>query len=399
MMRYLRGSLLVELSGASPERCLNRWTQAEIAFWDYRRQEALCSRCKIFRSDLAAARREAARAQTTLRVLAERGFPTLLRRLRRRPVLVGGTLLSVALAIFLQSFVWFFRVRGNETVPDAVILHALQEEGVRFGTVGMSINSEDLKNRLLSRIPELRWLAVNREGGLVTVLTAERKPEVKPEETAGICNVIAARPGIIRRLEVADGVAMVAPGDSVETGSLLISGIAEWTTHIQFMRAAGEVYADTARQIETICPAELLQKRYTGRVERCQTVIFQRKREKISGNSSIFGAMCDRMVQTRVWTLPGGYELPLCLETQWLREYELVPVKLEADEALRRLTAETNRLIEMQLVAGTIQRASTQFVTKENSFRMQGTFNCCELISRAVPAEEYEEESIDGEKH
>ncbi|MBQ1371779.1 MAG: sporulation protein YqfD, partial [Oscillospiraceae bacterium] len=102
MMRYLRGSLEIELSGASPERCLNRWTQAEIAFWDYRQQETLQASCKIFRSDLAAAKREAARAQMSVRVLAEYGFPALLRRLRRRPVLVGGTLLSVALAIFLQ---------------------------------------------------------------------------------------------------------------------------------------------------------------------------------------------------------------------------------------------------------------------------------------------------------
>lgn len=399
MMRYLRGSLEIELSGASPERCLNRWTQAEIAFWDYRQQETLQASCKIFRSDLAAAKREAARAQMSVRVLAEYGFPALLRRLRRRPVLVGGTLLSVALAIFLQSFVWFFRVQGNVTVSKERILHALQEEGVRFGTVGMSINSEDLKNRLLNRIPELRWLAVNREGGLVTVLTAERKPEIPTEETAGICNVLAARPGIVRQIEVTDGVAMVAPGDSVDTGTVLISGIAEWTTHTQFMRAAGEVYADTVRQLEMICPATRLQKRYTGRVERCSSVIFQKKREKISGNSSIFGTMCDRIITKKTWTLPGGYELPVCLETEWLREYELVPVELEADEALRLLTAEADRLVQMQLVAGTVQSSSTQIITKEDSFRMKGSFNCCELISRTVPAELYEEDPIDGKNH
>ena len=187
MIRRLRGSLELELRGVSLERCLNRWVQAEIPFWDLQRQDELIARCRIYESDLDAARREAARAQTGLCVLSCAGLPRLMRQLLRRPVLLVGVVLALITVLLLQNFVWFVRVQGNETVTTERILQALSEEGVRFGAWGPDLDSEDLKNRMLNRIPELRWLAVNREGGLVTVLTAERKQERPTPPQPAIC--------------------------------------------------------------------------------------------------------------------------------------------------------------------------------------------------------------------
>ena len=399
MIRCLHGCVELELTGASLERCLNRWTQAGIPFWDLQRKGELCARCKLYEAHLDRARREAGRAQTTLRVLSCTGLPALLRRLRRRPVLVIGTTLSLVTALFLQSFVWFCVVRGNETVPTAEILHALSEEGVRFGVWGLSLDSEDLKNRMLNRIPELRWLAVNREGGLVTVLTAERKLEEPSEERFDIANVVAIRPGIVREIHVTDGAAVVAPGDSVQTGDLLISGIAEWTTHTQLMSAAGEVYADTMRQIELVRPAQSYKKVYTGRTETVFTIIFQRNRKKISGNSSIFGTKCDRMIERVSWCLPGQYELPVYLEKETLQEYQLVPAEADNTAVGQLLTEEASRLIQEQMVAGTIVRASEQTARKENCVQLRGSYNCLELISTTVPVERYGEDEYDGESH
>ena len=386
MIRRLRGSLELELYSASLEQCLNRWVQAEIPFWALRRQDALTARCRIYESDLNAARRQAARAQTTLRVLSCAGLPRLVRQLRHRPVLLLGVVLALVSALLLQNFVWFLRVQGNETVSTERILQALSEEGVRFGAWGPDLDSEDLKNRMLNRIPELRWLAVNREGGLVTVLTAERKLEGPTEDRSGITNVVASRPGIVRELHVTDGVAVVEPGDSVQAGDVLISGFAEWTTHVQAMHAAGEVTALTMRQLDVICPDTWMRKVYTGRTETCRSLIFQRKRRKISGNSSIFGGKCDRITETSVWTLPGGFSLPVFIETQILFEYALVPAELDVDSAGQTLCAEAERLVTEQMVAGEITRTSTQLIPKQDSYLLRGTFHCVEVISKTVPA-------------
>ena len=190
MIRFFRGTVELKLTGVSLEACLNRWTKAEISFWDLRRDGDFTARCCICERETEQAEAEANRAQMELQVLAYHGLPNLMRKFALRRVLLFGTLIAVGLAMFAQNFVWFLSVSGTESVPDSVILQALAEEGVKFGAWGPDINSEDLKNRVLNRIPALRWLAVNREGGVVTVLAAERNPEEPVEEHSGVTNVV-----------------------------------------------------------------------------------------------------------------------------------------------------------------------------------------------------------------
>lgn len=399
MLRFLRERLDLRIRGAAPERCLNRWTQADIPFRDLRREGDLSFRCRICGRDLARARREAARAQCELELLGSRGLPVLLRRLRARPVLSLGVPAAVALVLWLQGFVWFLQVEGNRELPRERILHALAEEGVAFGSWGPDVNSEALKHRMLNRIPELRWMAVNREGGVLHVLVAEREPEEPPAEPKGPASITAVRPGLIRELSVIRGFAAVEPGDRVETGQLLISGQAEWTTHIQLTRARGEVYADTFREKSLMAPETVLEKVYTGRVEQCRTIIFQRKRRKISGNSGIFGTMCDRMVKTSPWILPGGLELPIAVETMTLREYRLRQVPLSREAAETLLDREALRLTEGELVAGRVLTGSTAIQKKENSYRCSAAFNCLEQIGVTRPLELYGEDEDYGEAH
>lgn len=397
MLNYLRGTAEIEVTGASAAQCLNRWTAAELSFWAIRKDSELVFCCRVYEAQLAMICREAGRAWCDVRVLRHLGLPSVLRRLRHRPILAFGLPFAVLLAFFLQNFVWFLRVEGNEQLSSAEILHALSEEGVSFGTWGPEINSEYLKNRMLNRVPTLRWLAVNREGGVVTVLVAERKRMEPLLEAKGIAHVVATRPGIIREISVTNGFTDRKPGETVLEGDILISGIAEWTTHIQATRAMGEVYADTLHVSELACPASSVKKTYTGRTETCVTLIIQRKRRKISGNSSIFGTSCDRMIDVKVWTLPGGYELPVAVETVTLLEYTTEPTEISDQRAEALLEAESLRLTRAQMVAGRVEDGTAAIHKTQDSYRFLGNWNCVELISRTVPVELFGEDEANGE--
>ncbi|MBQ1411079.1 MAG: sporulation protein YqfD [Oscillospiraceae bacterium] len=397
MLKKLRGTVEIEVTGASAALCLNRWTTADLPFWGLQRRSELVFRCRVYENQLDEISREAARAWCELRVLRRFGLPSLLRRLRRRPVLAVGMLLAVLLAWLLQNFVWFLRVEGNERLSEQEILNALAEEGVCFGTWGPTLDSTYLKHRMLYRMPALRWLAVNREGGVVTVLVAEREQEEPHLETDGVAHIVATRPGIIREISVINGFTELKPGDTVQPGDILISGIAEWTTHVQATRAMGEVYADTLRLTETVCPALAWEKNYTGRTETCVTWIIQRKRRKISGNSSIFGTSCDRMIEMKTWTLPGGYTLPVTVETVTLLEYTLEPVSLSPEQAEALLGGESLRLTMEQMVAGRVQNGSTTIKMTQDGFHCRGAWNCVELISKTLLVELFGEDEVNGE--
>ena len=62
MLNYLRGTLLVEVTGAALTRCMNRWTAADLSFWDFQQCSELVFECKIYEKEFERIRREAGRA-------------------------------------------------------------------------------------------------------------------------------------------------------------------------------------------------------------------------------------------------------------------------------------------------------------------------------------------------
>ena len=63
------------------------------------------------------------------------GLPRLLYRYRKRWGLIVGALLSSLILMLSAKVIWTFNVSGNESVPDEVIIEALNELGCSYGTV------------------------------------------------------------------------------------------------------------------------------------------------------------------------------------------------------------------------------------------------------------------------
>ena len=74
MLRFLRGWIMLEIQGGSPELCLNRLTAKDIPFWDLRRVDDFTVRICIYEAHLVRAEREITRGLCVSRVLARKGF-------------------------------------------------------------------------------------------------------------------------------------------------------------------------------------------------------------------------------------------------------------------------------------------------------------------------------------
>ena len=107
--------------------------------------------------------------------------------------------------------------------------------------------------------------------------------------------------------------------------------------------------------------------------------------------------MCDRITETNEWSLPGGYVLPVRVETVTLYEYRLEPAELSLAEAESLLNAEALRQTRAQMVAGTVEQGSAVTQKKENGYVCRAALNCLELISRTAPAEPFREEGSNGQ--
>ena len=165
LIRYLRGSVRFRLTGAAPEQCLNALAAARLEFWDIEREDALHLSLCVPAREAERLQGLALRCLCTAEVTERSGLRAQFGGLLRRPVLLLGLLAAAAATFVLQEFVWTIEVEGNDRLPAGQIVQALEELGIAPGTWGPSIDSPETRNRMLLRMPELAWLAVNRSGG------------------------------------------------------------------------------------------------------------------------------------------------------------------------------------------------------------------------------------------
>ncbi len=383
-MGIFRGELAVRITGAGAEQCLNRFLQAGVGFWQTKRTGEFTLTCRIYRRDLSRAKQAACRAMCTLEVERAYGAYAVLYGLLSRPVLVLGLLLAIGGALMSQNLVWTIEVEGCQSIPPEEILHQLEDLGVSFGTWGPSLNTEELKNKMLLRVPKLRWLAVNRSGGRVTVLVAEREEERHSIDLNQPANVVAVRPGIITSMQVLNGFAAVEVGQAVTTGQVLVSGLADWTTHTQTTRALAEVYALTLRSQKVVIPQQYDQKIYTGQEKHTVSLVLGRKRIKIWGNSGNSYAGCDKIITRKTLTLPGGSTLPLTLEICTYRAYETTVQVLPKALAQELLEDYVCRYVQRQMVAGVVKTKDFALNATQDVYCLQAGMTCEEMIGATV---------------
>lgn len=392
VINFIRGTATVTITGAAQTACMNRFVARGIPFWNIQRNGEIEFQCRIYWRDVENAAAVAQGAQCDLQVARRHGLRQVVYGLKRRPVMVAGMVLVVAALLLLPQFVWTISVQGNETVQTGEILHALEDLDVRFGAWGPDINSQDIKNRILNIIPQLRWCAVNRSGGCLTVLVAEREPEAAVEPEREITNVVASRAGVILEMNVMEGFKACKVGDTVTEGQLLVSGYADWPTGTQAVHAMAEIYAMTWRQETVLTPKTVMVKQYTGEEMTRYTLVLGRKRINLSRNSGIPQGKCDKIVERRVTSLPGGYQLPAVLEVETLRVYETAEVPLLQPQAEQLMLDYVTRTVENSMIAGSILSQKYTLTTQSGCWRLQADSSCREMIAQMVPAPIYESE-------
>lgn len=219
--RYCRGYLVISLKGRGVERLLNLAIARGIGFWDLRKQES-SAHLSIHLSSFRALRPLVRQARCRLHILRKVGLPFWKWRLRRRWGLVVGALIFAAALYWATAVVWQVRVIGTEHLDEAEILDLAGRMGIRPWVWKRSLNLSVLEEELARRHEEITWAGIRLRGILVEIEIVEHIRE--PVIEWGPADLVAAKDGLIERILVLGGEAVVAPGDTVVKGELLIRG-------------------------------------------------------------------------------------------------------------------------------------------------------------------------------
>ena len=331
----LKGEVTGRVESSFPERVLNICAEYGIRFWDLRWESAVAFTFTMTRRDWKRLRRLSRRLDCDMTAVRWRGTPFFVGRMRRRYGL-WVTLGICSLLLFYGSFfIWDFDIEGNETVSEQEILRALEACGVEFGSFGYGVNSFQLRNELLLKLPKLSYIAINVRGCRAYVQVRERiePPEIISRQVAG--NTVAKKDALVTTVQPWDGEKQVLPGTTVTEGQLLISGVVENDYGgTRFLRGMGEVYGRTWYSLQCKVPLTVQKKTYTGEEITRKAILFGKNRVNLYIDSRNSGDTCDKIVSWKKSVLPGNIPLPVTIVTETLRIYEITPVKRSKKDAL-----------------------------------------------------------------
>ena len=316
LVNYLRGQTVVEVVCATPERVVNLCAAGGVPFWNVRWLTAERLRFTTTRSGERRLREIMAELDAEVSVVERSGAPELWRRVRRRYVLLGAAALLPLVLAVSAGRIWGFEVSGNDTVATPEILQALERCGVAVGTRGVGLDQDDLRNRVLPLLPDVVYLAVNVRGCTAHVQVVERTRPPHLYRDSDVQNVVAARDGLITKIEALDGVTCVQVGDTVQAGQVLLGGVADSPRGCRYMRAHGRIRARTWYCWTVPVPLDVCEKTGEEGAATRVAVDIGRQRIKLYAGGSVLPVDCDKITEYRGLRLPFGLRLPVTLAVE-----------------------------------------------------------------------------------
>lgn len=330
------------------------------------------------------------RTHARVKLAEKSGFPFRFRRMLRRPGLLLGTALGVALMLFLSGFYWEMTISG-ENIPyaESEILAAAKRVGVYIGAP-RSTDTALASVALLEELPELSWASFNTEGCTVQLELRTSVTKAEGAEHDGTGDIVASRAGLIHSITAQNGTVLVKVGSACAAGQVLVSGITQVgdpydpeynPVRCFYTRARAEILAETQRTFTASCPLSTETVRETDLgTQRALYILGVRVPLSLSG------ALKGRTAYTRTPFVLQGHTLPLWVETVRVYEEETVPVTFTEEEAQRRALENLHQLQKLALGEdGRVLTENITYQTKDGAVYVTSRCVCLENIAQEAP--------------
>ena len=330
------------------------------------------------------------RTQARVKLAEKSGFPFRFRRMLRRPGLLLGTALGVALMLFLSGFYWEMTISG-EDIPyaESEILAAAKRVGVYIGAP-RSTDTALASVALLEELPELSWASFNTEGCTVQLELRTSVTKAEGAEHDGTGDIVASRAGLIHSITAQNGTVLVKVGSACAAGQVLVSGITQVgdpydpeynPVRCFYTRARAEILAETQRTFTASCPLSTETVRETD-LGTPRALYILGVRVPLSLSDAPKG----QTAYTRTPFVLQGHTLPLWVETVRVYGEETVPVTFTEEEAQRRALENLHQLQKLALGEdGRVLTENITYQTKDGAVYVTSRCVCLENIAQEAP--------------
>lgn len=246
-----------------------------------------------------------------IRFVRREGAPFWMRRARRRKAFFLGAAVFAVLLFSFQSVIWNVNVTGVDSEEAANVLQAARALGVHKGASIRTVKDvASVQTAILNKLPSLIWVGVNVKGTQVEIQAIEKIPgTTKVAETPH--DIVASRPAVIRRVFATRGTVQVKPGQAVQPGQVLISGVLG--SGSAYVGAQGTVLAEVWYRSQVQIPLKVQTSSLTGNEIQFDNLQIGSLDLRVWGfKEAKFTAFYDRENDT-TWKI-GGWQLPFTLQ-------------------------------------------------------------------------------------
>ncbi len=315
------------------------------------------------------------------------GLFVVLDYIKHRPMIPVGLVLALVWSLYTEKTVWDIRISGNTKTPDSEIIERLDSLGFGVGIFYPSVNFNKLHAEYAASQHDIAWLSVYMDGTVADVQVIEEWHDEREKHAEQVyANVVATREGIVRQVNVTEGEATVKPGETVEPGQVLISGVMRMREEnaVRYEYAEGEVICSVVEPINVSSSVKRTEKCFTGHEKTEKSVKIFKKSVNLFVNGGKEVPSCDKIETVKQLSLGGRLKLPVWVTTVTWKEYEMREVTASADEVTAEVLSEVSAKLKALSQKGTMTEKQLTAQYEDGVYSVRGEVTFDEDIGQTV---------------
>lgn len=394
LWNYIRGYVIIVVTGKSIERFINICTKRQILLWDIARKDNESAIMKASLRGFKLMRPAARKSYCRVHIIKKCGLIFFLNRFRKRRGLKLGFLIFISLFALSTSIIWDIEITGCKPEIEPKVMDVLKVEKIGRGTFKLGLNPKSLASKIAMEVDGIAWVGVELKGVKLTVTIVESISAPVVIRSDEPFNIVAERDGLITQMEVYAGNALVKEGDTVREGQILVSGrlqnmrpdLGDFVT-TKDVHALGRVIART--WYESTVPVSMT---YTQRIrtDRSHETVYLRIldwRIKLPGGDPPFEHK-ETTTYDKTIAGPFGIKLPIGLTIE--KSFEIIEkqVDLTTDEAISiaEETARAELARSLPTDGRVVDEKISHFEGEDGEMYVRAVIECEEDIAGLRPA-------------
>ena len=195
------------------------------------------------------------------------GIYDILNKIKRNYIFCICLLIGVILFFIMSNMVVKINIIHESKKIREIIKDELDEYGIKVLSFKKSYKELDkIRGKILDKYPEkLDWMEFDVDGMIINVRIEERII-TDTSKSDKVCNLVAAKSGIINDIKIEQGEVLVNINDYVNEGDILVSGVINYNEEMKRSTCAkGEVYATTWYTVDVKIPFRYNEYEETGK--------------------------------------------------------------------------------------------------------------------------------------